>query len=112
MFPRRLVGNHRRFSYGLFTAEEGGELVVRAEDSTPERALEKLLKLNYDRVRHLVFKRAGWKCEHCKRIAPLQCHHVQFRSHGRVDSLENCVALCSGCHGSIHKEGVMSNNGH
>jgi len=48
-------------------------------------------------------------CEVCAKQAG-QVHHLVFRSKGRDDSVENCMALCSGnnsCHDKAHGKGMM-----
>jgi 5-methylcytosine-specific restriction endonuclease McrA len=33
----------------------------------------------------------------------VDAHHVRQRSDGGPDTLANLVALCDGCHGSVHR---------
>jgi 5-methylcytosine-specific restriction endonuclease McrA len=33
----------------------------------------------------------------------LSVHHKQKRSHGRLDTMENCVTLCMYCHGLVEQ---------
>ena len=57
--------------------------------------------IEWNALKARVFKRAGRRCEHCKRKAPLEAHHVKKRSAGGADDERNLVALCGGpkgCH--------------
>ena len=98
---RRLICEPRRFLYGAFNGDPVVPL-VKASGATPREALERLVKGNYDRVRRLVFERAAWRCEQCRKIKPLQCDHIKLRSHGRLDVIENLQALCCDCHEKKH----------
>lgn len=46
------------------------------------------------------FVRDGWKCRYpgCKSRNNLHPHHVQFKSHGGTDTLDNLLTLCNSCH--------------
>lgn len=87
-----------------YSLRDGSGVVVVSVSSRNRESdvLTELLKLNYWRVQRIVFERAGWKCEECGRLKPLQFHHKIFRSHGRVDTPENGKALCGDCHDVPH----------
>lgn len=47
----------------------------------------------------LVRSRAKGRCEKCLKVKPLECSHFHGRRKKSVRwSLENCSALCHGCH--------------
>lgn len=70
--------------------------------------------LEYDRnpyVREFAKRRAGGRCELCKKEAPflkkgkepyLEVHHIEWLSKGGLDSIENTAALCPNCHKKMH----------
>lgn len=51
-----------------------------------------------------------WMCERCGRSFPinngLEIHHINFRSRGGKDNIENLACLCHECHRLIHDKGV------
>jgi len=53
-----------------------------------------------------VFKRQGWRCNHCGEMRPLQIHHLVHRSQRGTHRLENLVALCAECHEKEHRNGT------
>ena len=57
---------------------------------------------NYDRLRHLVLERDGWRCQQCGRMTNLEVHHLNLRSGLGSDTLENLITLCAACHSSVH----------
>jgi 5-methylcytosine-specific restriction endonuclease McrA len=60
----------------------------------------------YESLRQQVLRRDGWRCQLCARMANLEVHHKQFRSHSGHDSEENLITLCVGCHREIHSQGL------
>jgi 5-methylcytosine-specific restriction endonuclease McrA len=50
-----------------------------------------------------VLRRDGWHCQACGSRTDLQLHHIQFRSHCGADLEHNLIALCSACHGQLHR---------
>ena len=66
-------------------------------------------------VSELAKRRAGGKCELCRKPAPfnsatgepyLECHHICWLAHGGADRPENTVALCPNCHRKMHIVGA------
>ncbi len=47
------------------------------------------------------FEADGWICSCCRRNAPLEAHHVIFRSIVRLDLDWNLVSLCHRCHEQV-----------
>jgi 5-methylcytosine-specific restriction endonuclease McrA len=58
--------------------------------------------VSYESLRQLILHRDGWRCQSCGRMANLEVHHKQFRSHSGHDSAENLITLCPTCHASVH----------
>jgi 5-methylcytosine-specific restriction endonuclease McrA len=58
--------------------------------------------VSYERLRQLVLRRDGWRCQSCGAMSNLEVHHNQFRSHSGQDSEENLITLCTQCHAGIH----------
>lgn len=83
-----------------FGGEEAKYLV--AYGSTEKVALNRLVNENYRRMSLIVINFQRWLCGDCGERKPLQCHHVQKRSHGRKDTFENLRALCLECHARQH----------
>ena len=50
--------------------------------------------------------RDGFKCRVCDSEENLQIHHIKPRIKGGTDRLSNLMALCKGCHGKHHTEGL------
>ena len=48
------------------------------------------------------FIRDKWKCRNCGFRQNLHAHHIQFRSHGGKNELQNLISLCNSCHRSLH----------
>jgi len=48
------------------------------------------------------FVRDGWKCRNCGSRNDLHQHHIEYRSHGGSDELDNLVTLCWKCHRAVH----------
>ena len=63
----------------------------------------RLDKVAYERLRQLVLRRDGWRCQSCGTMANLEVHHKEFRSHSGDDSEQNLITLCSACHSTVHR---------
>jgi len=59
----------------------------------------------YERFRRSVFDRDGWKCRNpfCRSNVGLSVHHIVKRSKIRLDTMENCIALCVACHEAVER---------
>ena len=54
-------------------------------------------------VKSAVLNRDNYTCQICgKKDSRLEIHHIQFRSKGGSNRMDNLVTLCSNCHGKIH----------
>jgi 5-methylcytosine-specific restriction endonuclease McrA len=73
--------------------------VTRVPPKAPRLQLN---RESYDRLRHEVLSRDGWKCQSCGSMSNLEVHHQQFRSQGGRNSEENLITLCTGCHSRLH----------
>lgn len=58
--------------------------------------------ISYEKLRHQVLLRDGWRCQSCGGMSNLEVHHKQFRSHSGVDSEHNLITLCNACHATAH----------
>jgi 5-methylcytosine-specific restriction endonuclease McrA len=63
----------------------------------------------YDRLRHAVLKRDGWRCQQCGRRTNLEVHHLQHRSQQGDDAEQNLLTLCADCHARHHGISVVRN---
>jgi hypothetical protein len=65
-----------------------------------------LSKEEWDRIRKVVFKRAGNVCEVCGNVGtrwPVECHEVfEYDDARRVQRLARLMALCPSCHEVKH----------
>ena len=54
-------------------------------------------------VKAAVLSRDNYTCQICgAKDTRLEVHHIQFRSQGGSDSMDNLVTLCKDCHGKVH----------
>ena len=53
-------------------------------------------------LRRRVFERDGYRCQQCGKAGRLEAHHVVELAAGGVDSMENVLTLCRGCHIAHH----------
>lgn len=56
----------------------------------------------WQKVRHQVLQRDGWKCRYCKSGERIEVHHLKPRSLGREDTAQNLVTLCAVHHAERH----------
>jgi len=51
-------------------------------------------------VRPAIIERADGRCQNpfCRRLKPLDIHHLRKRAQGGTETPENLVALCRDCH--------------
>jgi len=54
-----------------------------------------------------VFELDNWRCKICCRTVPLQGHHMQKRSQGRLDVVENVISLCYRCHEWVERRRMI-----
>jgi ATP-dependent DNA helicase RecQ len=71
-------------------------------NSIPKPILLRLDPVAYEKLRQQVLRRDGWRCQSCGRMANLEIHHREFRSHSGRDAEENLITLCSQCHSWVH----------
>jgi hypothetical protein len=63
---------------------------------------------DWDSRRKSVYKRDGYECQNCERVArdsnniQLEAHHIVPKSKGGTHKITNLVTLCKECHNSIH----------
>ena len=72
-----------------------------AYGKTEDQAIGNLVAAFYKAECLRVFEGQEWKCARCGLRKPLQGHHIEHRSHGRVDR-NNVEGLCAKCHGQEH----------
>lgn len=52
-------------------------------------------------------KRAGWRCERCKRLGRFEIHHIiPVAKGGKVFDFDNVEVLCRQCHIDHHRVAV------
>ena len=71
--------------------------------SGPKSTRLRLDEVAYERLRHLVLRRDGWRCQSCGTMTNLEVHHMEFRSHSGDDVEQNLITLCSACHSIVHR---------
>jgi 5-methylcytosine-specific restriction endonuclease McrA len=71
--------------------------------SGPKSKRLRLDEVAYERLRQLVLRRDGWRCQSCGTMANLEVHHREFRSHSGDDVEENLITLCFTCHARAHR---------
>ena len=57
----------------------------------------------YQALHREILQRDGWRCQLCGSMRGLEVHHLQRRSQSGVDSEDNLLTLCSGCHRKVHE---------
>ena len=88
---------------------------ISGEHAKSSTASHRFVKtVQYERsaeIARLTKERANGICELCGNPAPflkkddtpyLECHHIEWLSHGGKDTIENTVALCPNCHRKMH----------
>ena len=66
--------------------------------------------MGFYNVKAAVLSRDNYTCQICKaQNTQLQVHHIQFRSQGGSNSMENLITLCKECHEKIHKKELKFN---
>lgn len=69
---------------------------------------------NWDRLARQTKKRDNWTCQHCKKqggqqgSAELHAHHIEPRSKGGKDTLNNLITVCHSCHEDLHGHRIPS----
>lgn len=59
-------------------------------------------------VKAAVLSRDNYTCQICgKKNSKLEVHHIQFRSKGGSNRMDNLVTLCRDCHKQIHSGGLV-----
>jgi hypothetical protein len=76
--------------------------VVKATGVNVKVVLQELIDITYKLRCAEVRRLANYRCSNCGKGGPLQIHHIVFRSHGRVDKIENLSARCIDCHRIAH----------
>jgi 5-methylcytosine-specific restriction endonuclease McrA len=64
----------------------------------------------YEKLRQVILRRDGWRCQSCGGMSNLEVHHQQFRSHAGDDSEQNLITLCATCHTTVHWAGKILNS--
>ena len=76
-----------------------------------ERELGRLIEGYSDFVKE-VFKRDGYKCQHCGSVGKMNAHHLNsynWDKEHRID-IDNGITLCEECHKLFHKTYGYGNN--
>jgi len=70
----------------------------------------RLSEAAYERLRQLVLRRDGWRCQLCGTMFSLEVHHKEFRSRLGHDCEENLITLCNSCHAAVHRRSGKTGN--
>jgi hypothetical protein len=105
----RLAGRLVEDTWVYIAYDENNKAMACGEGDEEKEALEELVRDNYRRVSREVMIRQGFLCGRCGERKPLQTHHKEHRSKGRLDTEENLIAVCQHCHNSAH--GAMAHRG-
>jgi len=62
---------------------------------------------SYEILRKQILRRDSWRCQSCGTMSNLEVHHKQFRSQLGGDSEENLITLCTTCHATSHRHGLL-----
>jgi 5-methylcytosine-specific restriction endonuclease McrA len=66
-----------------------------------KRAIQATKDRQWRELRRFVLKR-DVMCRVCRRVKPVEVHHVLFRSLGGKDEARNLIGTCKRCHEDIH----------
>jgi 5-methylcytosine-specific restriction endonuclease McrA len=55
-------------------------------------------------IRETVLKRDNYCCTECGIKNDLHIHHIEYRSNGGMDDIENLITLCRDCHTTKHRK--------
>ena len=60
--------------------------------------------LNWNRLRHAIFREAGYRCQKCQKYSKgnLHLHHIVPLGVGGSNNRYNLIPLCSSCHYNVH----------
>lgn len=67
---------------------------------------------NWDNLARQTKKRDNWTCQHCGKqgghlgSAELHAHHIEPRSKGGEDTLNNLITVCHSCHEDLHGHSI------
>lgn len=61
----------------------------------------------YKALCRVVLRRDRWRCRCCLRRDCLHVHHIVYRSRGGLDTTENLITLCCGCHEKVHLHRIV-----
>ena len=100
--PELLPGEDGAYGEGLFV-----DLIPQTSWFTNVRAA--VDPADWDRLRRMVYQRAGYRCESCGAAADRD-HRIQLEAHERfaydvqagVQRLVRLICLCAACHGVTH----------
>ena len=62
---------------------------------------------NWDRLRHYVYGRDGYRCQMCGQSYDkrhLHCHHIRPLGIGGSNNAGNLITLCDQCHKEVHEK--------
>jgi 5-methylcytosine-specific restriction endonuclease McrA len=89
-----------------------GKVVKQKKQKKAKIEVEKEIKIKRKRktrtktneeLKTSVIKRDGYRCAECGCMINLEVHHIEYKSKGGKDTLENLITLCIYCHYEQHK---------
>jgi len=98
---------------GLHVRHKRGICAACALITRKRNEAKRLKKKRVDRaaLRELVHARESGLCVRCSTFVSIddgELHHRQLRSRGGRDDAWNCIWLCRGCHGGVHRNPAWS----
>ena len=65
---------------------------------TSQQLIREFLRLNLSNCRDILLAKQQGRCLECPAAGVLELDHIEPRSHGRNDRIENLQLLCHACH--------------
>ena len=90
--------SHGDPEWEAYTAAPGAARSVYVCDDSHQRLVREFLRLNLSNCRDILLVKQQGRCKECPAAGVLELDHIEPRSHGRNDRIENLQLLCHACH--------------